>query len=104
MSHSHRTARSYANLVAARKSAIERNKYSSEETRQRLTQLVRDRFHNDPYAWQLDVAEALVLGLDCVVIAGTGAGTTMPFMMPLLLDHEKTILIISPLKVLQADM
>jgi bloom syndrome protein len=42
------------------------------------------------------------LGLDLVVIAGTGAGKTMPFMMPLLLDKKKVI-IVSPLKVLQAD-
>ena len=37
-----------------------------------------------PYSWQLDVTEAIFLGLDPVVIAGTGAGKTMPFMMPLL--------------------
>ncbi|KAJ7506438.1 hypothetical protein B0H11DRAFT_1707242, partial [Mycena galericulata] len=38
-----------------------------------------------PYDWQIEVAEALILGLDAVVIAGTGAGKTIPFMMPLLL-------------------
>jgi ATP-dependent helicase YprA (DUF1998 family) len=41
--------------------------------------------------------------LDSVVIAGTGAGKTMPFMMPLLLDTNKEVIIVSPLKVLQAD-
>jgi ATP-dependent helicase YprA (DUF1998 family) len=43
-----------------------------------------------------------LLGLDSVVIAGTGAGKTMPFMMPLLLDTNKKVIIVSPLKVLQA--
>ncbi|KDQ56801.1 hypothetical protein JAAARDRAFT_131803, partial [Jaapia argillacea MUCL 33604] len=58
-----------------------------------------------PYPWQLDVAEAFILGLDAVVIAGTGAGKTMPFIMPLLLKEwqNKTIGIISPLKALQRD-
>ncbi|KAJ7082066.1 P-loop containing nucleoside triphosphate hydrolase protein, partial [Mycena belliarum] len=51
-----------------------------------------------PYDWQLDVSEAYLLGLDAVVIAGTGAGKTMPFMMPLLLHRDKYSLIISPLK------
>ncbi|KAI9568649.1 hypothetical protein HD554DRAFT_2021831, partial [Boletus coccyginus] len=37
-----------------------------------------------PYDSRLDVAEALLTGLDCVLIAGTGADKTMPFMMPLL--------------------
>ncbi|THU76120.1 hypothetical protein K435DRAFT_787365 [Dendrothele bispora CBS 962.96] len=35
------------------------------------------------YGWQIDVAEALLLGLDVSVIAGTGSGKTMPFIMPL---------------------
>ena len=49
------------------------------------------------------MTEAILLGLDSVVIAGTGAGKTMPFMMPLLLDEKKKVVIISPLKVLQED-
>ena len=28
----------------------------------------------EPYPWQIDVSEALILGLDCLIIAGTGAG------------------------------
>ena len=56
-----------------------------------------------PYDWQLNVTEALLLGLDCVVIAGTGAGKTMPFMMPLLMHPKKHIIIISPLDTLEID-
>jgi len=77
---------------------------SSQKTRSELKRLFRERFGKDLYGWQLDVmAEAIILGLDSVVIAGTGAGKTMPFMMPLLLDKHKKVIIISPLKVLQAD-
>lgn len=36
-----------------------------------------------PYCWQLDVAEALFLGPDCVAVAGTGATKTIPLALPL---------------------
>ena len=47
--------------------------------------------------------EAIILDLDSVVIVGTGACKTMPFMMPLLLDKIKKVIIVPLLKVLQAD-
>lgn len=56
-----------------------------------------------PYDWQVDVAEALVLGLDCLVIAGTGAGKSMPFVMPLFALPDKMVIIISPLNALEED-
>ncbi|PCH42383.1 acetyl-CoA synthetase-like protein [Wolfiporia cocos MD-104 SS10] len=61
--------------------------------------------NSSPYDWQLDVTEALLLGLDTIVIAGTGAGKTMPFSMPFLLEEnrEKIIVIISPLDQLEED-
>lgn len=55
------------------------------------------------YDWQLDVAEALLLGLDCSVIAGTGAGKTIPFILPLLAETKKVVIIISPLNALEED-
>ena len=64
-----------------------------------------DKSHFRPYDWQLDVAEALLVGLDSIVIAqaGAGSGKTIPFMLPLLIHPEKMVLILSPLKVLQQD-
>ena len=58
-----------------------------------------------PYDWQVDLAEALTLGLDSTVIAGTGSGKTLPWAMPLLLEQnrEKICLVISPLNELEAD-
>jgi len=103
-SHDCETARSYRILEKARQKAFKKDGYNSESTRLRLTELFRERFDGgEPRLWQLDVAEAIILGLDSLVIAGTGAGKTMPFMMPLMLDTTKKALVISPLKILQAD-
>jgi ATP-dependent helicase YprA (DUF1998 family) len=77
--------------------------YDSRQTRSIITQLFQARSGKIPYDWQLDVAEAILLGLDSMVIAGTGSGKTIPFMLPLLVHPEKIVIIISPLKVLQRD-
>ena len=103
-SHDRETARSYRVLEKARQKAFKKNGYNSESTRGRLIELFRERFDGgEPRPWQLDVTEAIILGLDTLVIAGTGAGKTIPFMMPLMLDPTKKALVISPLKILQAD-
>ena len=53
----------------------------------------------------MDVTEALLLGILCLVIAGTGAGKTLPFVTPLLMDEtkKKMILILSPLNELEKE-
>ncbi|KAJ7029936.1 P-loop containing nucleoside triphosphate hydrolase protein, partial [Mycena alexandri] len=101
--HIKRTADSQRILEAAREKARRKNGYDSAQTRRDLARLFEADFKKPPYAWQIDVSEAIVLGLDAVVIAGTGAGKTIPFMMPLLLDRSKFVLVISPLKILQED-
>ena len=95
--------KSYKILTKARGAAAQKKGYDLWQTRDELKRLFRERFGTDPFEWQLDVTEAILLGLDSVVIAGTGAGKTMLFMMPLLLDKTKKVIIVSPLKVLQAD-
>ena len=55
------------------------------------------------YPWQVDVAEALLLGLACTVVAGMGAGKTMLFVMPLFVDSQKIVVVISPLNALEED-
>ena len=90
-------------LQAARDSSIN---YSSERTREDLVTAFKKALNGlEPYLWQLDVTEALLLGLDCVVIAGTGSGKTMPFAMPLLVDKskKKMVIVISPLNDLEED-
>ena len=53
----------------------------------------------------MDVTEAALLGILCVVIAGTGAGKTLPLVMPLLMDDtkKKKALVISPLNELEEE-
>ncbi|PSS06546.1 hypothetical protein PHLCEN_2v3676 [Hermanssonia centrifuga] len=98
---------SFATLLANTRDAAEKTgKYSSAETRALLTQQIKDRCDGKtPYDWQLDVTEAVLLGLDSIVVAGTGAGKTMPFVMPLLADTtgKKKIIIVSPLDALERD-
>src|SRR5258708_5645836 len=102
--HDHETDCSYRILYQARQKAFKKNGYDSSSTQQQLTELFSERFDgNIPRPWQLDVTEAILLGVNSLVIAGTGTGKTMPFMMPLILDPKKKVLIISPLKILQAD-
>ncbi|KII86510.1 hypothetical protein PLICRDRAFT_114420, partial [Plicaturopsis crispa FD-325 SS-3] len=99
-----RLKRSHDNLQAARETATQARGYASATTREALRKAFTDRFGSAPHEWQVDVTEALLLGLDSVVIAGTGAGKTMPFMMPLLHDKTKIVVIISPLNILEKDM
>ncbi|KAH9966622.1 P-loop containing nucleoside triphosphate hydrolase protein [Russula dissimulans] len=95
-------------LQSARTEATKNRGYSSEETRSEISSAFKDSFNGlEPYSRQLDVCEALLLGLDCIVIAGNGAGKTTPFIMPLLAypTKKKVVIIISPsrLNVLERD-
>ena len=96
--------KSVANLERARQQSAEQKDYDSSATRQKLKHELSSRTDGmEAYDWQLDVSEALLLGLDCTVIAGTGAGKTMPFVMPLFIHPQKIVLIISPLNALEED-
>lgn len=103
-SHCRDRERSVKILQAAKDAAFQSRGYNSAVTRQELFKEFKMRNNNmEPYAWQLDVAEALILGVDCSVIAGTGAGKTMPFAMPLFVQSDKIHVIISPLNALEDD-
>lgn len=58
-----------------------------------------------PHDWQLDVAEAVLLGLDTVLIAGTGCGKTLPFVLPLFADKTgySKVIIVSTLNELEKE-
>ncbi|GLB41684.1 putative P-loop containing nucleoside triphosphate hydrolase protein [Lyophyllum shimeji] len=102
--HLQQVARSTANLEKAREGAKAARGYCSATTRAKLSEEFSARMNQRrPYDWQVDVAEALILGLDCTVIAGTGAGKTMPFVMPLFVEPKKVVIIISPLNALEED-
>jgi superfamily II DNA helicase RecQ len=98
-------------LEKARCAAIEDRSYSSIWTRDDITrmflELQTSAIKHTPYEWQLDVSEAILLGLDCCIVAGTGAGKTLPFVLPLLAQsaqrQRKRCIIISPLNALEHD-
>lgn len=94
-------------LVKWRADAVRQNpNYSPTKARQLMTDQVSIRCRGKlPYHWQTDLSEAMSYRKDCVIIAGTGAGKTLPFAMPLFLDqaeHSK-ILIVSTLNELERD-
>jgi ATP-dependent helicase YprA (DUF1998 family) len=96
--------RSTRNLQKAREDALKTHGYQSAATRLKLhTEFSKRNEGMVAYEWQIDVSEALLLGLDCSVIAGTGAGKTMPFVMPLFVESEKIMIVISPLNALEED-
>jgi ATP-dependent helicase YprA (DUF1998 family) len=104
ISHDQAWARSYQNLHAACKLAGEKSYYDSLSSRKQLENAFRAHTNGwEPYEWQLDAAEAFLLGLDCLVIAGTGAGKTLPFVMPAFIESKKIYITISPLNALEAD-
>lgn len=93
-------------LQAARDAAKTSRDYCSVKTREDLVTTFKAAFNGlEPHCWQLNVAEAILLDLDCIVIAGTGSGKTMPFAMPLLVDRtkKKMVIVISPLNDLEED-
>ena len=69
-------------LIYTKLNAKRKNCYDWQQTRDDITSIFRERFGTDPYSWQLDVTEAILLGLDSVLIVGMGSSKTMPFMMP----------------------
>ncbi|KIK78209.1 hypothetical protein PAXRUDRAFT_164620 [Paxillus rubicundulus Ve08.2h10] len=78
-------------------------RYCSETTRHSLSAICEARTGRKPYPWQLDCAEALILGIDCIILAGTGFGKTLPFTIPSLLHPNKITIVISPLNALEED-
>ena len=93
-------------LQAAHDAAEASRQYSSAGTRNNIVTSFKSAFKDlEPYSWQLDVAEALLLGVDCITIAGTGSGKTMQFAMLLLVDRskKKMVIVISPLNDLEED-
>ena len=78
-------------LSRARTEAAAQSHYDSQKVRAELLQAMQEHCGKAPYPWQLDATEALILGLDSIVIAGTGAGKTMPFVMPLFWNKDKVL-------------
>jgi superfamily II DNA/RNA helicase len=50
-----------------------------------------------PCKWQLEAVMAQLKGDDVIVVAPTGLGKTLAFIIPLLLDPKRVIILITPL-------
>jgi bloom syndrome protein len=72
-------------LEKARQAAKE-DGYDSAKARADMAAEFLTRYGKEAYSWQLDVAEAFLLKVDSLLIAGTGMGKTIPFMLPLLVN------------------
>ncbi|KAI0044185.1 P-loop containing nucleoside triphosphate hydrolase protein [Auriscalpium vulgare] len=107
--HESQRRRSYALLQEAKTRAAAKSGYNSARTRKQMSNECKRRSGGKiiPYDWQLDVAECLLLGVDCELIAPTGAGKTIPFALPLMAEssmkQKKTMVILSPLNALEDD-
>ena len=68
-----------------------------------LLQLSRKLSKDWNHMSSINVTEAILLGLDCFMIAGTGSRKTMLFAMPLLVDKtkKKMVRVIFPLNDLE---
>lgn len=63
-------------LQITREIALDKRNYCSWGTREKMTEeFIRRTGHAEgPHEWQLDVAEAALLGVDATLIAATGLG------------------------------
>ncbi|KAF8214786.1 hypothetical protein K438DRAFT_1562614 [Mycena galopus ATCC 62051] len=103
-SHVCDTVKFSKNLKQAREDAAKARGYKSAPTCAQLRNEFSKRNNGmQAHEWPVDVAEAIILGLDVTLIAGTGTGKTMPFVVPLFVETEKIVLIVSPLNALEAD-
>jgi ATP-dependent helicase YprA (DUF1998 family) len=96
----------YAQLQQARTEATNNFGYSSEETRKSISdEILAHSGGKIPYAWQVDISEAVYLGLDVALMAGTGAGKTWTFLGIFLAykTSKSKIIVVSPLNELQKD-
>ena len=103
--HEKQRAHSAELLHRARNRAAKARKYNSREARKTMAEECNARSGGviTPFPWQLDVAESLLLSMDCEVIAPTGVGKTIPFLLPHFVSSDKVTLIISPLNALEVD-
>lgn len=77
---------------------------SDQTPKQNLAVLVYEKTTKMPYKYQVEVALALTAGRDVICIAGTGAGKSMAFILPLTLVPKTIIWNISPLNFIRNQM
>jgi ATP-dependent helicase YprA (DUF1998 family) len=100
-----RIRRSQENMQRARIHAMTKEGFNREEWREQAQEWIKNTAGFEAYTHQLNTGEALALGMDSLVIAGTGTGKTIPFTLPVLMsqDEKSMVWIFSPLRELQRD-
>jgi hypothetical protein len=68
--------------------------------KEKLVQKAQEIAGITPYDWQLEASLATHLGRDVFILAGTGFGKTLPFVMNCWLDKSLIVWIVSPLNAL----
>ncbi|KAG8732695.1 hypothetical protein FRC10_000752 [Ceratobasidium sp. 414] len=68
--------------------------------RQHLALVTKERTGFTPHSWQLDCAVSAHLGIDVLVIAGTGAGKTLPMVANCWLNPHLIVFLVLPLNAL----
>lgn len=99
---------SYALLDKACKKALKSNQFDSKAYHACMVTQCKACAVHTPWESQLDAAEALHLSLDTELIAGTGFGKTLTFLLSLMVEPStgkkwKTAIVISPLNALEED-
>jgi superfamily II DNA or RNA helicase len=72
----------------------------SELSPEEISERVKAIFGLKPCLWQIEAARAQLSGNDVIVIAPTGMGKTLAFQIPLCLDPDRILIIVSPLTTL----
>ncbi|KIO28651.1 hypothetical protein M407DRAFT_22237 [Tulasnella calospora MUT 4182] len=78
--------------------------WKSDPLAQYISWAAQQRWQRKPYDWQLELTLATLRGRDAVVIAPTGAGKSLPMILPLLSRDARDgdwALCLSPLNALQ---
>lgn len=76
---------------------------STERLRELLIERTVHATGMSPHEFQVDTALALHQRKDVVLVAGTGFGKTLSFVMPCFLSKWNTVVILSPLNALQEE-
>ncbi|KAJ6611146.1 hypothetical protein B0H10DRAFT_1810185 [Mycena sp. CBHHK59/15] len=103
-SHHHNAVKAATILEEACEEACKTRGYQSAPMRAKIcVEFCEQNPGMTAHEWQVDIGEALHLGVDCSLIASTGTGKTIPFVMPLFVESDKIIVIISPLNTLEVN-
>ncbi|KAG8948875.1 hypothetical protein FRC04_009213 [Tulasnella sp. 424] len=72
-----------------------------DESLERVTIKCQELLQKTPFTWQAHASAAILSGVDCLVVAPTGGGKSLPIILPMLLKQQGFALVLSPLNGLQ---